>query len=61
MVQLVDSADINIGLIIDRKRFHDAIKLEILDYIKKLKDPAIPKDHILRDNFIKKMEYITKQ
>lgn len=60
MIQLVDSTDINKGLIVDRKLFHDALKLEIKDYIKKLKNPAASEHHTLRHNFIKKMEYITK-
>ena len=60
MIQLVDSKDVNKGLIVDRKRFHDALKLEIKDYIKKLKNPETPADHTLRLNFINKMGFITK-
>ena len=61
MIQLVDSADINKGLIVDRKRFHDALKLEIKDYIRKLRNPTSSEDRTLRHNFVKKMEFITKQ
>lgn len=60
MVQLIDPADIEKGLIVDRKLFHDAIKLEIEDYIKVLENPATADDRTLRFNFIKKMGFITK-
>ena len=60
MVQLIDPADIEKGLIVDRKLFHDAIKLEIEDYIKVLENPATVDDRTLRFNFIKKMGFITK-
>ncbi len=61
MIQLVDPANINKGLIVDRKLFHDAIKLEIKDYVKKLENPTTSGDRTLRHNFIKKMGFITKQ
>jgi len=61
MIQLVDSTDINKGLIVDRKRFHDALKLEINDYIQKLKNPTTLEDRTLRKNFILKMGFITQQ
>jgi len=61
MIQLVDPTNNNKGLIVDRKRFHDALKLEIKDYIKKLKNPTTSAERTLRSNFIKKMGFITKQ
>jgi hypothetical protein len=61
MIQLVDSTDINKGLIVDRKRFHDALKLEINDYIQKLKNPTTLEDRTLRKNFMLKMGFITHQ
>lgn len=60
MIQLVDSADVDKGLIVDRKLFHDAIKLQIKDYIKKLKNPTTSEDRTLRHNFIKKMGFIAR-
>jgi len=60
MVQLIDPTDINKGLIVDRKLFHDAIKIEIEDYIRVLEIPATEDDRTLRLNFIKKMGFITE-
>jgi hypothetical protein len=61
MVQPVDSTDIDKGLIVDRKLFHDAIKIEIEDYITALESPTTAEDETLRVNFVKKMDFITKQ
>jgi len=60
LVQLVDPADINKGLIVDRKLFHNAIKLEIKDYIEVLENPVTGRDMTLRGHFIKKMGFITE-
>jgi len=60
MVQPVDESDIDKGLIVDRKLFHDAVKDEVNDYIERLKSPKSREDILLRRNFIKKMDLITK-
>jgi hypothetical protein len=60
MIQLADESDVEKGLIVDRKLFHKAIKLEIKDYIERLKKPKSKHDKMLRCNFIKKMDFITK-
>jgi hypothetical protein len=58
MVQLIDPNDLSQGLIIDREKFHKAIRDEINDYICKLKYPKSPKDLLLRDKFKVKMAFI---
>ncbi len=45
------------GIILDRVLFHDALKKEISAYISKLETGENHSDH-LRDNFIKKMQYL---
>ena len=42
------------------KIFH-AIRLEIQEYIKKLKNPETQEDRILRRNFLIKMNFIAQQ
>jgi hypothetical protein len=57
MIQLVDESDISKGLIINRRLFHDAVEKEITNYIEKLEKGG-QENHQLRENFIKKMEFI---
>jgi len=58
MAQLSDPEDINQGLIIDRKKFHQALCDEIKDYVRKLKKPKSPEDYTLRKHFRQKMSFI---
>jgi hypothetical protein len=58
MIQPVDKKDINIGLIVDRDKFHKALRKEIFDFQNKIKSPQNQSDYLLRDNFVKKMNFI---
>ena len=60
MVQLVNSGDPKQGLIIDRKKIHQALCNEIDDYKIRLKTPQMPKDQDLRNKFVNKMSFIAK-
>lgn len=58
MVQISVQEDIEQGLIINRKLFHDALKNEIKLYSERLKNPKSQDDFKLRDNFKIKMNFI---
>jgi hypothetical protein len=55
MVEFADANDPKEGLIVDRKKLHNAIEQEFKDYKGVLLGGADP---IKRDNFIAKMNYI---
>jgi len=57
MIEEVNPKKISDGLIVDREKFHKALESEIDDYKQKLISSA-PEHKTLRDNFIKKMNYI---
>lgn len=57
MIEEVNPGKISDGLIVDREKFHKALESEIDDYKQKLISSA-PEHKTLRDNFIKKMNYI---
>ena len=59
MVEEVNPKEISDGLIVDREKFHEALENEIDDYKQKLISGA-PEHKKLRDNFIKKMNFICK-
>jgi len=59
MIIQINENDINEGLIVNRKLFHEALKNEINYYVKKLKNPKTRDDYILREKFMKKMKIIT--
>lgn len=58
MVQLVDPADINQGLIIDRDKLHLALLAEVSDYESLLRSPQSAVDHQRRSRFVQKWAYI---
>ncbi len=58
MIEQSVAGNINNGLIIDRKKFHQALINEIDNYKDRLRNPKIEEDYVLRENFIKKMSYI---
>jgi len=58
MVQQINPRNVNDGLIIDRKRFHNALLDEISDYKQRLLHPSTQNDHTLRQNFVTKMDFI---
>lgn len=61
-LQFFDEENINKGLVIDRKKFHEKLHKEFQDYIHKLKDNGTNfKNENLRLNAIKKMEFICKE
>jgi hypothetical protein len=60
MVQPVDPKDLNQGLIIDREKFHKALRDEIDDYIAKLKHPQSSQDLLLREKFKDKMVFVVR-
>ena len=57
IVSKVDSGDIRKGIIVDRDKFHQALKDEFKSYINKLKTNK-PEFDDLRNNCINKMKYI---
>lgn len=59
MIQQCDMSNIEEGLIVNRNLFHEALTNEIKDYIKKLRNPKIKNDYVLREKFIDKMNIIT--
>lgn len=58
MVQLADPSDLSQGLVIDREKFHQALRDEISDYAARLRNPRSPQDHALREKFKDKMSFI---
>jgi hypothetical protein len=60
MVQMVDSNDLDKGLIIDRKQFHKALLDELQDYAERLRNPKTKGDYVLRDHFKSKMSFVSK-
>lgn len=59
MIQLYDENNIEEGLIVNRNLFHTALINEIIDYIKRLRNPKTKDDYVLREKFIDKMNFIT--
>lgn len=55
MISQVDPNDPEVGLIVDRIKFHDALSREFGDYRDQLRKPT---DSKLRRNFVKKMKFI---
>lgn len=57
MIEYVDAADVEAGLVVDRNRFHESLCLEFADYVEKLRDPTNTE---LRRRFRTKMDAIAK-
>ena len=60
MVRLADPGDIEEGLIIDRELFHQALVDEINSYAQRLRSPQNADDKHLREQFVKKMNFILR-
>jgi len=58
MVEQVDPNDLKRGLVIDRERFHEALRNEIRDYEQRLRGPQTKEDFEQRQSFIAKMRFI---
>jgi hypothetical protein len=60
MVQLVVPGDLEEGLIIDRELFHQALVDEVNSYAQRLRAPQNAEDKYLREQFVKKMDFIVR-
>lgn len=58
MVEQIDPNDLNRGLVVDRERFHQALRNEIHDYEQSLRKPETQQDIERRQRFLDKMGFI---